>query len=90
MLANLPFPEINLNSVELITEIVRNEVRKSKGQNISKESDIYIEYLIAQLYRLLGIRLFIIFEALQSCQQLKPISRLLNCQSREIFEKHGI
>ncbi len=90
MLANLPFPEINLNSVELITEIVRNEVRKSKGQNISKESDIYIEYLIAQLYRLSEQDYSIIFEALQSCQQLKPISRLLNCQSREIFEKHGV
>ncbi len=60
------------------------------NQNISKESDMYIEYLMAKLYGLSDQDYSIIFEALQSCQQLKPISRLLNCQSREIFEKHGV
>lgn len=96
MLAKLPFPDIDLNSAHItetikkITKIVYNEVSINSGQNISKESDIYIEYLIAKLFGLSKNDYAIIFEALRACQQLKPISRLLNCQPKEIFKKHGL
>jgi adenine-specific DNA-methyltransferase len=92
MLANLPFPKIDLSSVgtkkmiKRVTSIIRKDVNTSKEKNISKNNDIEIEKYIAQLFNLTRTDYETIFNALESSEQLIPIKRLLNCTIKDIFE----
>ena len=96
MLVNLPFPKINLNSsstkklINKVTTIVRNEVSKSKEKNIEKANDLFIERVVAHFFELNHIDYYAIFETLSSSEQLIPIKRLLNCNSKEIFKVNGL
>ncbi len=95
MLVNLPFPKIDFNSpdakklISRVTKIVRNEVSKSKEKNISKENDLFIERVIAHFFKLNQTDYKAIFETLISSEQLIPIRRLLNCNTKEIFTVNG-
>jgi len=96
MLVNLPFPNIDFNSkkekdlVSRVTKIVRDEVSQSKEKNITKENDIFIERVIAHFFKLNQTDYKAIFDSLSSSEQLIPIKRLLNCNTKEIFEINGI
>jgi adenine-specific DNA-methyltransferase len=96
ILINLPFPNIDLNSndvrtlINQVTEVVRNEVIASNEKNISRNNDLIIERIIADFFKLNPGDYKIIFETLNSAQQLIPIKRLLNCSTKEIFSKNGI
>lgn len=95
MLVNLPFPKIDFNSADTqnlisrVTEIVRSEVSKSKEKNIAKTNDIFIERVVAHFFKLNQTDYRAIFETLRSSEQLIPIRRLLNCNTKEIFSVNG-
>ena len=96
ILAKLPFPDLNYSSadnqkiIKKITEIVKREVRNSKEKNISAESDIHIERMIAKLFGLNRDDYESIFQTLNSAEQLIPIKRLTNCNAEQIFKQDGI
>lgn len=96
ILAKLPFPDLNYSSAEnqkiikKITDIVKREVRDSKEKNISAESDIHIERMIAKLFGLNRDDYESIFQTLNSAEQLIPIKRLTNCNAEQIFKQDGI
>lgn len=96
MLVNLPFPKIDFNSAETkkliscVTEIVRSEVSKSKEKNIAKTNDVFIERVVAHFFKLNQTDYKAIFETLSNSEQLIPIRRLLNCNTKEIFTVNGI
>lgn len=95
MLVNLPFPKIDFNSpkvmriIDHITELVKKEVLYSKEKNISKSTDLFIERIVAHLFKLNRNDYKTIFETLGSADQLIPIRRLMNCNINEIFEING-
>lgn len=95
ILINLPFPKIDFNSTDAkklisrVTEIVRNEVSHSRERNISKANDLFIERIVAHFFKLNQSDYKIIFESLSSSEQLIPIRRLLNCNTKEIFQVNG-
>ena len=95
MLVNLPFPKIDFNSgdakklISRVTKIVRNEVSKSKEKNIAKANDLFIERVVAHFFKLNQTDYKAIFETLSSSEQLIPIRRLLNCNTKEIFTING-
>ena len=95
MLVNLPFPKIDFNSAETkkmistVTKIVRNEVSHSEEKNISKANDLFIERVVAHIFKLNQTDYKAIFETLSSSEQLIPIRRLLNCSTKEIFQVNG-
>jgi hypothetical protein len=95
MLVNLPFPKIDFNSanakklISRVTKIVRNEVSKSKEKNITKANDLFIERVVAHFFKLNQTDYKAIFETLSSSEQLIPIRRLLNCNTKEIFTVNG-
>lgn len=95
MLINLPFPKIDFNSADAkklisrVTKIVRNEVSKSKEKNIAKANDLFIERVVAHFFKLNQTDYKAIFETLSSSEQLIPIKRLLNCNTKEIFTVNG-
>lgn len=95
MLGNLPFPMIDFNStdtknlISLVTKIVKNEVSQSKEKNISKANDLFIERVVAQIFKLNQTDYKVIFETLSTSEQLIPIKRLLNCNTKEIFQVNG-
>jgi adenine-specific DNA-methyltransferase len=92
MLVNLPFPKIDfeckktLSTIENISSIIENEVINSNNKNISKESDLFIEKSIADFFGLNNNDYENIFETLHSSDQLIPIKRLLECDTKEIFQ----
>ncbi len=96
MLVNLPFPKIDFNSenvkslINRVTEIVRCEVSQSKEKNITKENDLFIERVVAYFFKLNQTDYKAIFDTLSSSEQLIPIKRLLNCNTKEIFNINGI
>ena len=96
ILAKLPFPDLNYSSadnqkiIKKITDIVKREVRNSKEKNISAESDIHIERMIAKLFGLNRDDYESIFQTLNSAEQLIPIKRLTNCNAEQIFKQDGI
>lgn len=95
MLVNLPFPMVDFDSahaIELIsriTDIIKNEVSLSKEKNISKTNDLFIERVVAHFFKLNQTDYDAIFETLSSSEQLIPIKRLLNCNTKEIFQLNG-
>jgi adenine-specific DNA-methyltransferase len=95
ILVKLPFPEIDFNSADTkklishVTKIVRNEVLHSKEKNISKTNDLFIERVVAHFFKLNQTDYNAIFETLISSEQLIPIKRLLNCNTKEIFNVNG-
>ncbi|MGN6804095.1 MAG: Eco57I restriction-modification methylase domain-containing protein [Ginsengibacter sp.] len=95
MLVNLPFPKVDFKSPDVIklinhvTELVRKEVSHSKEKNISKPTDLFIERVVAHLFRLNQTDYETIFETLNSSEQLIPIKRLMNCNTKEIFSVNG-
>lgn len=95
MLVNLPFPDIDFNSADTkklisrVTKIVRNEVLHSKEKNISKANDLFIERVVAHFFKLNQTDYKAIFETLISSEPLIPIKRLLNCNTKEIFNVNG-
>ncbi len=96
MLVNLPFPKIDFNSsdakklINRVTKIVRNEVSKSKEKNIAKANDLFIERVVAHFFKMNQTDYKAIFETLNSSEQLIPIRRLLNCNTKEIFTVNGL
>ena len=96
MLVNLPFPKIDFNSsdamklINHVTDIVRNEVSKSKEKNIAKSNDLFIERVVAHFFKLNQTDYNAIFETLSSSEQLIPIRRLMNCNTIEIFTVNGL
>jgi len=96
MLVNLPFPNIDFNSsrakkmINHVTDIVKNEVSNSKEKNIVKANDLYIERVVAHFFRLNQTDYNSIFETLSSSEQLIPIRRLLNCNTKDIFTINGL
>jgi len=96
MLINLPFPKLDLNSekvkklIKHVTSIVKNEISYSKEKNISRENDIFIESVVAHLFKLNKTDYRAIFKTLNSSEKLIPIKRLLNCNVNEIFKVNGI
>ena len=96
MLINLPFPKIDFNSpdakklISRVTRIVRSEVSKSKEKNIAKANDLFIERVVAHFFKLNQTDYKAIFETLSSSEQLIPIKRLLNCNTKEIFTENGL
>lgn len=96
MLINLPFPKIDFNSpdakklISRVTEIVRSEVSKSKEKNIAKSNDVFIERVVAHFFNLNQTDYKAIFETLSTSEQLIPIKRLLNCNTKEIFTANGL
>lgn len=92
MLVNLPFPNINfeckktLSKISYISSIIENEVTNSNDKNISRESDLFIEKNIADFFGLNNKDYETIYEALHSADQLIPIKRLLECDTKEIFQ----
>lgn len=95
MLVNLPFPKLDFNSAEVkrlvnrVTQLVRKEVSQSKEKNISKSTDLFIERVVAHFFKLSQADYKAIFETLSSSEQLIPIRRLLNCNTKEIFQVNG-
>ena len=95
MLVNLPFPKIDYDSaitkkmINSVTKIVRNEVSHSKEKNISKANDLFIERVVAHIFKLNQTDYKAILETLSSSEQLIPIRRLLNCSTKEIFQGNG-
>jgi adenine-specific DNA-methyltransferase len=95
MLVNLPFPLIDFKSTESkslisrVTKVIRSEVSKSKEKNISKTNDLFIERVVAHFFRLSQLDYDAIFNTLNSSEQLIPIKRLLNCDTKEIFQVNG-
>jgi len=96
MLVNLPFPKIDFDSPDVkklinrVTKLLRKEVSQSKEKNISKSTDLFIEKVVAHLFKLNETDYNAIFETLSSSEQLIPIKRLLNCNTQEIFQVNGI
>ena len=96
MLVNLPFPKIDFKSAETkkiidnVTKLVQEEVNQSKEKNISVKNDIYIERVVAHFFNLEKNDYKAIFETLCSSEQLIPIKRLLNCNTKDIFNTNGI
>lgn len=96
MLINLPFPKIDFNSQSVkdligrVTKIVRAEVSQSKEKNITKANDLFIERVVAHFFKLNQTDYKAIFDTLSSSEQLIPIKRLLNCNTKEIFKINGI
>jgi hypothetical protein len=92
MLVSLPFPNINFEckktiaKIESISSIIENEVTTSTNKNISKENDLFIEKTIASFFDLNTNDYETIYEALYSADQLIPIKRLLECNTKEIFQ----
>lgn len=92
MLVNLPFPNIDfecektLSNIQNISSIIENEVTNSNNKNISKENDLVIEKSIASFFGLNSTDYDTIYEALHSADQLIPIKRLLECDTKEIFK----
>ena len=92
-LVSLPFPKVDIenkktaNTVEKITNIIANEVKKSVDKNLSIENDILIEREVARLFNLNKEDYKKIFYTLSSAEQLIPIKRLLNCTVDEIFDR---
>jgi hypothetical protein len=80
MLVNLPFPKIDFNSAE---------ISHSEEKNISKANDLFIERVVAHIFKLNQTDYKAIFETLSSSEQLIPIRRLLNCSTKEIFQLNG-
>lgn len=95
MLVNLPFPKVDFNSpdakklINRVTQLVRKEVAHSKEKNISKATDLIIEKVVADFFKLNQTDYKAIFETLSSSEQLIPIRRLLNCNTKEIFQVNG-
>lgn len=95
MLVNLPFPKIDFNSPDVkklinrVTQLLRKEVTHSKEKNISKANDLFIERVVAHFFKLNQTDYKAIFETLSSSEQLIPIRRLLNCNTKEIFSVNG-
>jgi hypothetical protein len=95
MLINLPFPRIEFDSPDVkelvtrVTQLLRKEVTHSKEKNISKVTDLFIERVVAHLFKLNQTDYKVIFETLNSSEQLIPIRRLLNCSTKEIFSVNG-
>lgn len=95
MLVNLPFPKIDFDSavtkkmINSVTKIIRNEVTHSVEKNISKANDLFIERVVAHIFKLNQTDYKAIFETLSSSEQLIPIRRLLNCSTKEIFQVNG-
>jgi adenine-specific DNA-methyltransferase len=95
MVSNLPFPKIDFdasdakNLIDRITVLVRREVSQSSQKNISKTADLFIERAIAHFFKLGQEDYDAVFETLHSAQQLIPIRRLLNCNTKEIFSVDG-
>lgn len=96
MLVNLPFPNIDFNSgevkkiISIVTKMVRKEVLQSNEKNISISNDLFIERIVANMFKLNEKDYNAIFEALSSSEQLIPIKRLLNCNTNDIFTTNGI
>jgi hypothetical protein len=96
MLVNLPFPKIDFDSEDVkdlisrVTKIVRDEVSLSKEKNITKANDLFIERVVAHFFKLNQTDYKAIFDTLSSSEQLIPIKRLLNCNTKEIFKINGI
>jgi hypothetical protein len=92
MLINLPFPNINFDckktiaKIESISSIIENEVTNSNNKNISKANDLFIEKTIASFFDLNNNDYETIYEALNSADQLIPIKRLLEFNTKEIFQ----
>ena len=95
MLVNLPFPKIDFASPDVrklinrVTQLLREEVTQSKEKNISKANDLFIERVVARFFQLNQADYEAIFETLTSSEQLIPIRRLLNCNTKEIFSVDG-
>lgn len=95
MLVNLPFPKIDFDSsasknlIDRVTHLIRNEVMHSKERNISKATDLFIERVVAHFFQLNQTDYKSILETLSSSEQLIPIKRLLNCNTKEIFSVDG-
>lgn len=96
MLVNLPFPNIDFDSgevkkiISIVTKMVRKEVSQSNEKNISISNDLFIERIVANMFKLTEKDYNAIFEALSSSEQLIPIKRLLNCNTNDIFTTNGI
>lgn len=96
MLIGLPFPQIDFKSkltqgyIQQITDLIKNEVVDSNAKNISKQTDILIERIVAKLFGLTEKDYEVIFETLNTAEPLIPIKRLLNITSKEIFNINGI
>jgi adenine-specific DNA-methyltransferase len=92
MLVNLPFPNLNfdcektISKINMITRLIENEIVNSDKKNISKENDLFIEKTIADFYGLNKSDYENIYESLYSADQLIPIKRLLECNTKEIFQ----
>jgi len=92
MLINLPFPNIDfeckktISKIKNISSIIENEVTNSNNKNISKENDLFIEKTIASFFGLIENDYKNIYETLYSSDQLIPIKRLLECDTKEIFQ----
>ncbi|CAM3689561.1 TaqI-like C-terminal specificity domain-containing protein [Flavobacterium chungbukense] len=95
-LMNLPFPLLKLKeertqkAIIKITKLINEEVHNSNEINISKNTDLLIERIVADLFNLNQSDYHIIFETLKNCEQLIPIKRLLNCNVTEIFNLNGL
>lgn len=96
MLVGLPFPQIDFKSkeikgyIEQISDLIKHEVINSEAKNITKQTDIIIERVVAKLFRLTKNDYEVIFETLNAAEPLIPIKRLLNCTPDEIFDIDGI
>lgn len=95
-LGELPFPKMDPASkaarkmIQNVTKLVKTEVLTGKDKNISKQSDVLIERVVAHLYGLNRRDYQRIFATLRSSEQLLPIRRLLNCTIDEIFGSDGL
>ncbi|WP_461095391.1 TaqI-like C-terminal specificity domain-containing protein, partial [Spirosoma gilvum] len=91
MLIDLPFPKEAIETewmkpiINQITTLIRAEVADSTQRNITKETDILIEQMIARCFGLDRYDYVAIFEALNAAEPLIPIKRLLNCTVNDIF-----
>jgi hypothetical protein len=96
MLVKLPFPKTDIKSqkvkilINKVTNKIKNEISYSKEKNISKETDIFIERVVAYFFGLDKADYNIIFETLRNSEQLIPIKRLMNFDTNDIFNTNGI
>lgn len=91
MLLELPFPQQALAKsnfkplIDEVTSLVQHELKSTKERNISKESDIRIEQIIAKCFALNKSDYTEIFDTIDAAEPLIPIKRLQNCLLTDIF-----
>lgn len=90
MLISLPFPKVKRspnykNIVTEITQLVQHEL-KLQQNDINFRTDAIIERKIADLFSLTKSDYYLIYNQLESAEQLVPIKRLLKVTVKDIFE----